>query len=275
MRSGFKMGALVSIQCVVLIRKDLVGQLADSPLETLEGRVAVRRTGVHATYTPCDCLASALQKTGALEAVQQRIQGARADRVPVSRELLRHPGPVDRHLGGVVQDVHAHSAPDKVLNDIHIVERYRFPIRWTAHLPPATKERHLPMVTVRYIVRDVDEAIAFYCQHLGFREIMHPATTFAMVSRDDLRLVLSAPSGQGGGGQSMPDGTQPEPGGWNRFSLEVSDLQAQIATLREAGIQFRNNMVTGVGGNQVLIDDPSGNPVELFEPTIPEAHGEP
>lgn len=128
------------------------------------------------------------------------------------------------------------------------------------------------MATVRYIVRDVDEALAFYCQHLGFREVMHPAPTFAMLSLGDLRLVLSAPSGQGGGGQSMPDGTQPEPGGWNRFSIEVSDLEGQIGTLRKAGVHFRNDLVDGVGGRQVLIDDPSGNPVELFEPSIPEAH---
>jgi catechol 2,3-dioxygenase-like lactoylglutathione lyase family enzyme len=81
-------------------------------------------------------------------------------------------------------------------------------------------------VSVRYIVTDVDTAIAFYCRHLGFREDMHPAPTIAMLSRGDLRLVLSAPSGEGGGGQAMPDGTGPKPGGWNRFQLEVSDLAA-------------------------------------------------
>lgn len=126
-------------------------------------------------------------------------------------------------------------------------------------------------VTVRYIVNDVDAAIAFYCAQLGFAEVMHPAPTFAMLSRGDLRLVLSAPSGQGGGGQPMPDGTQPQPGGWNRFSLEVADLAATVEALRSAGVHLRNDVVTGVGGKQVLIDDPSGNPVELFEPTIPEA----
>jgi len=126
-------------------------------------------------------------------------------------------------------------------------------------------------VSVRYIVNDVDAAIAFYCQHLGFHEDMHPAPTFAMLSRGDLRLTLSAPSGAGGGGQAMPDGTRPEPGGWNRFSLEVSDLAATIEELRKAGVHFRNDLVTGVGGKQVLLDDPSGNPVELFEPTMPEA----
>jgi catechol 2,3-dioxygenase-like lactoylglutathione lyase family enzyme len=126
-------------------------------------------------------------------------------------------------------------------------------------------------VSVRYIVNDVDEAIAFYCQHLGFHEDMHPAPTFAMLSRGDLRLVLSAPGGGPGGGQAMPDGTLPQPGGWNRFSIEVADLDALVANLRNVGAHFRNDIVTGVGGRQILLDDPSGNPVELFEPILPEA----
>ena len=126
-------------------------------------------------------------------------------------------------------------------------------------------------VSVRYIVNDVDAAIAFYCGHLGFEEVMHPAPTFAMLGRGDLRLVLSAPSGQGGGGQAMPDGTRPEPGGWNRIQLEVTDLDATVAVLRATGAQFRNDIVTGVGGKQILIDDPSGNPIELFEPIVAEA----
>ncbi len=126
-------------------------------------------------------------------------------------------------------------------------------------------------VSVRYIVDDVDAAIAFYCDHLGFTEVMHPAPTFAMLSRGDLRLVLSAPSGAGGGGQAMPDGTKPQPGGWNRFMLEVPELAAVVDALRTAGTDFRNEIVTGVGGRQILLNDPSGNPVELFEPTLPEA----
>ena len=125
-------------------------------------------------------------------------------------------------------------------------------------------------VTVRYIVDDVDVSIDFYCRHLGFRELIHPAATFAMLAREDLRLVLSAPSRQGGGGQSMPDGTPPSPGGWNRFSLEVSDLEAIVDVLRRAGVRFRNDIVTGVGGRQILLEDPSGNPIELFEPIRPE-----
>lgn len=126
-------------------------------------------------------------------------------------------------------------------------------------------------VSVRYIVHDVDAAIAFYCTTLGFHEVMHPAPTFAVLSRGELRLALSAPGGPGGGGQAMPDGRVPEPGGWNRFTLEVVDLAATVAALREAGAAFRGDVVEGVGGRQVIVDDPSGNPVELFEPKIPEA----
>jgi catechol 2,3-dioxygenase-like lactoylglutathione lyase family enzyme len=129
----------------------------------------------------------------------------------------------------------------------------------------------MPTVSVRYIVNDVDEAVAFYCGHLGFEEVMHPAPTFAMLSRGDLRLAVSAPGGPGGGGQAMPDGTRPAPGGWNRFMLEVEDLPALIASLKAAGASFRNDLVEGVGGNQILLEDPSGNPVELFEPKVPEA----
>jgi len=127
-------------------------------------------------------------------------------------------------------------------------------------------------VSVRYIVHDVDAAIDFYCRNLGFAEVMHPAPTFAMLSRGDLRLVLSAPGGgPGGGGQAMPDGRVPEPGGWNRFSIEVPDLAAKVEELRQHGARFRNEIVTGVGGKQILLEDPSGNPVELFEPSVPEA----
>jgi catechol 2,3-dioxygenase-like lactoylglutathione lyase family enzyme len=126
-------------------------------------------------------------------------------------------------------------------------------------------------VSVRYIVDDVDAAIEFYCKQLGFREDMHPAPSFAMLSRGDLRLVLSAPAGGPGGGQAMPDGRVPEPGGWNRFSLEVSDLAATVEILRKQGARFRNDIVTGVGGKQILLDDPSGNPIELFEPALEEA----
>jgi catechol 2,3-dioxygenase-like lactoylglutathione lyase family enzyme len=126
-------------------------------------------------------------------------------------------------------------------------------------------------VQVRYIVDDVDAAITFYCGQLGFQEVMHPAPAFAMLTRGDLRLVLSAPNPAGGGGQSMPDGTKPAPGGWNRFAIEVADIVAEADRLRAAGVPFRNDIVTGVGGKQVLVNDPSGNPVELFEPVLREA----
>jgi predicted enzyme related to lactoylglutathione lyase len=126
-------------------------------------------------------------------------------------------------------------------------------------------------VQVRYIVHDVDAAIAFYMTQFGFHLEMHPAPAFAILSLGALRLVLSAPNSQGGGGQAMPDGTQPKPGGWNRFAIQVDDIEATVARLRAAGVHLRNDIVTGVGGKQILVDDPSGNPVELFQPTRPEA----
>jgi catechol 2,3-dioxygenase-like lactoylglutathione lyase family enzyme len=126
-------------------------------------------------------------------------------------------------------------------------------------------------VSVRYIVDDVDIAIAFYCENLGFEEVMHPAPTFAMLSRGDLRLVLSAPGGGPGGGQAMPDGRVPTPGGWNRFALEIPNLDALVERLRGTGAHFRNDIVSGVGGRQILLDDPCGNPIELFEPKLEEA----
>jgi catechol 2,3-dioxygenase-like lactoylglutathione lyase family enzyme len=119
-------------------------------------------------------------------------------------------------------------------------------------------------VSVRYIVDDLDTAMSFYRDVLGFEVVMHPAPTFAMLSRDDLRLLLSVPSGQGGGGQVTAAG-RPEPGGWNRFQIEVEDLPSEVERLRAAGAAFRSEPVSGVGGDQVLIEDPSGNAVELFQ----------
>jgi catechol 2,3-dioxygenase-like lactoylglutathione lyase family enzyme len=129
-------------------------------------------------------------------------------------------------------------------------------------------------VSVRYIVNDVDEAIGFYCGRLGFTEQMHPDPAFAMLTRGDLRLVLVSPvppGHPGGGSRPMPDGTKQRSGGWNRFMLEVSDLAGTVDALRRDGVRFRNDIVTGVGVKQILVDDPSGNPVELFEPVRPEA----
>jgi catechol 2,3-dioxygenase-like lactoylglutathione lyase family enzyme len=124
----------------------------------------------------------------------------------------------------------------------------------------------LDAVSVRYIVDDVARAIAFYTTHLGFEVQMHPGPGFAMVKRGDLRLLLNIPAGGGGAGEAMPDGTMPEPGGWNRFQLEVEDLEAMVNRLRDAGAIFRNEIVTGRGGKQVLVEDPAGNLIELFEP---------
>jgi catechol 2,3-dioxygenase-like lactoylglutathione lyase family enzyme len=123
----------------------------------------------------------------------------------------------------------------------------------------------MSQVSVRYIVNDVEKALDFYTDLLGFEVEMHPAPQFAILSRDDLRLLLSAPVGLGGGAQAMPDGRKPEPGGWNRIVIGTDDLQAEVERLRDAGADFRNEIVTGVGGKQILLDDPSGNPIELFE----------
>jgi catechol 2,3-dioxygenase-like lactoylglutathione lyase family enzyme len=120
-------------------------------------------------------------------------------------------------------------------------------------------------VNVRYFVHDVDAAIAFYSERLGFDVDVHPAPGFAILSHGDLRLLLNTPSGGGGAAQPMPDGRRPQPGGWNRIQLEVDDLTDQVETLRKAGARFRNEIVAGTGGKQILLDDPSGNPIELFE----------
>jgi catechol 2,3-dioxygenase-like lactoylglutathione lyase family enzyme len=120
-------------------------------------------------------------------------------------------------------------------------------------------------VNVRYIVDDVATAIGFYTELLGFKLEMHPAPGFASLSRADLVLLLNR-SGAGGAGQAMPDGQTPTPGGWNRIQLEVEDLQATVDKLKAQGGRFRNEIVTGNGGKQILINDPSGNPIELFQP---------
>jgi catechol 2,3-dioxygenase-like lactoylglutathione lyase family enzyme len=120
-------------------------------------------------------------------------------------------------------------------------------------------------VSVRYITDDVGAAVAFYVERLGFNVEMHPGPGFAMLSRGDLRLLLNRP-GAGGAGQAMPDGRRPEPGGWNRIQLEVSDLEREVEALRAAGASFRGEIVAGRGGSQILLDDPAGNPVELFQP---------
>ena len=120
-------------------------------------------------------------------------------------------------------------------------------------------------VNVRYIVNDVDAAIPFYTGVLGFKLEMHPAPGFASLSLGTLQLLLNRP-GAGGAGQAMPEGQCPAPGGWNRIQVEVGDLEATVQKLKSAGARFRNEIVTGNGGKQILIEDPSGNPIELFQP---------
>lgn len=118
---------------------------------------------------------------------------------------------------------------------------------------------------VRYIVDDVDAAISFYTELLGFNVDLHPAPPFAIISRGDLRLLLNQP-GAGGAGSAMPDGRVPAPGGWNRIQIQVDDLAATIERLTKAGARFRNEVTVGNGGQQILLEDPSGNPIELFQP---------
>jgi catechol 2,3-dioxygenase-like lactoylglutathione lyase family enzyme len=122
----------------------------------------------------------------------------------------------------------------------------------------------MPTVNVRYIVDDVDAAVAWYTKHLGFTLLSNAAPAFADVTRGSLRLLLSGPTSSAGRG--MRDGDRPRPGGWNRIHLIVDDLPAEVARLRTAGVQFRNDIVTGPGGSQILLVDPSGNFVELFQP---------
>ena len=120
------------------------------------------------------------------------------------------------------------------------------------------------LVTVRYVVDDVEEAVAFYTTHFGFTVRSNFAPAFADVVRGNLRLLLSGPTSSAG--RPMPDGRQPGPGGWNRIHLIVDDIEAEVERLRSAGLGFRNEIVRGPGGSQILLDDPSGNPIELFQP---------
>jgi uncharacterized glyoxalase superfamily protein PhnB len=119
-------------------------------------------------------------------------------------------------------------------------------------------------ITVRYIVSDASAAIAFYENHLGFRLQAHPAPGFAILSRNNLRLLLNEP-GAGGAGMTLPDGSTPAPGGWCRIQIEVENLEVRVRDLRNAGARFRSEIVYGTGGDQILLEDPSGNPIELFQ----------
>ena len=124
----------------------------------------------------------------------------------------------------------------------------------------------LNALMVRYIVDDVDAAIAFYGKNLKFEVTAQSGPYFAILSRENMQLVLSPPKGPGGGSQPMPDGRKPEPGGWNRIIVRTSDLDGEVNSLKKAGVSFRNEIVSGPGGRQILLEDPSGNLVELFEP---------
>lgn len=123
------------------------------------------------------------------------------------------------------------------------------------------------MIRVRYIVKDVDEAVAFYTNNLDFHVSAKAGRNFAMLARNNLLLVLSPPRGPGGASQPMPDGRRPEPGGWNRIILPSDHLEKDVEALKKAGVHFRNDIVSGPGGREILLEDPSGNPVELFEAT--------
>jgi glyoxylase I family protein len=125
---------------------------------------------------------------------------------------------------------------------------------------------NLNALMVRYIVNDVEAAIAFYTEHFSFGVSAQSGPHFALLERENLQLVLSPPHGPGGGSQPMPDGRRPEPGGWNRLIVKTRNLDNDVAALRKAGVRFRNEVVAGPGGRQILAEDPSGNLVELFEP---------
>jgi predicted enzyme related to lactoylglutathione lyase len=124
----------------------------------------------------------------------------------------------------------------------------------------------MPTVWVRYIVNDLGAALAFYTQQLGFSIDQHPGPGFAAISRGELQLLLTNPSGSGGAARPTSDGRRPEAGGWNRIQLRTRTLEADVERLRTAGVHMRNAIVDGNGGRQILIEDPSGNPIELFEP---------
>jgi len=137
---------------------------------------------------------------------------------------------------------------------------------WNDYARKANKGgERMAHINVRYIVDDVDTTIAFYTQHLDFIVKMHPAPSFAILQRGGLNLLVDAKNGPGGATQAMPDGRKPEPGGWNRIQIKVDDLDGFVETLRKAGLRFRNEIVTGFGGKQILLEDPAGNPIELFE----------
>jgi catechol 2,3-dioxygenase-like lactoylglutathione lyase family enzyme len=120
------------------------------------------------------------------------------------------------------------------------------------------------MATIRYLVNDVEASMTFYTTHLGFALVERMGPAFARVAKDDLTLWLAGP--QSSAARPMPDGRRPEAGGWNRFVIQVDDIESVVASMKTAGISFRNDIITGPGGKQILAEDPSGNPIEIFQP---------
>src|SRR5215831_615811 len=135
-----------------------------------------------------------------------------------------------------------------------------------AGTPQSKEQGGMEAVRVRYMVNQLGPAVEFYTKYLGFEVKQQAAPNFAMLSRGNLELVLSTPFGPGGAAKPMADGRKAEPGGWNRIIINVTDLPAEVARLRKAQLHFRNDIVSGPGGSEILLDDPSGNPVELFQP---------
>jgi len=148
---------------------------------------------------------------------------------------------------------------------VPVEPRPEFAAALRRRMQPADQSERRATPTIRYFVEDLDSAVDFYCQHLGFEEELRPSPVFAMLYRGDLRLLLSVP-GTHPGGHALSDGTLPAPGGWNRMLIQVADLDATIESLRRAGVHFRDDRPSGAGVRQVLLEDPSGNPIELFEP---------
>jgi predicted enzyme related to lactoylglutathione lyase len=135
-----------------------------------------------------------------------------------------------------------------------------------AESPQSKEPTDMNTVRVRYMVNQLDPAVEFYTKYLGFQVKQERRPNFAMLSKGNLELVLSTPFGPGGAAKPMSDGRKAEPGGWNRIIINVDDLSAEVARLRKAQLHFRNDIVSGPGGSEILLDDPSGNPVELFQP---------
>jgi predicted enzyme related to lactoylglutathione lyase len=138
-----------------------------------------------------------------------------------------------------------------------------------AKTPQSREQSDMTTVRVRYMVNELDPAVEFYTKYLNFQVKQEARPNFAMLSRGNLELVLSTPFGPGGAAKPMPDGRKAAPGGWNRIIINVDDLPAEVARLRKANLHFRNDIVSGPGGSEILLDDPSGNPIELFQPSRP------